>query len=204
MKTETRTRILKSAAEIIWQKGFQDAGLAEILSQARVPKGSFYFYFRNKRDLGLQVIDYFAQRLTAQMERLDREPACSPLENLRHLYRRQAELFRKNGFTGGCPIGNLALEMGDRDPIFRKKLHQVMSRLKQGIQAQLEEARIKGEIPETMDLASVADFIFNSWEGTLMQMKVSRSLLPHQIFDRMIFEHLLANKAKSAGRRKRQ
>jgi TetR/AcrR family transcriptional repressor of nem operon len=196
MKTETKTRILKSGAGIILEKGFQDAGLAEILKRARVPKGSFYFYFKNKVDFGLQIIDFFAERLQAGSNRFYQDERLSPLERLRRLYRWQAESFGDKDFKGGCPIGNLALEMGDRNPEFRKKLDQVIADLKQNLKDQLDQARRQGEISQSINTDETGDFIFNSWEGTLMQMKVSKSLAPYQIFDHMVFEKILTKPFK--------
>ncbi|MEW6187462.1 MAG: TetR family transcriptional regulator C-terminal domain-containing protein [Thermodesulfobacteriota bacterium] len=188
---EAKRRILESGAGIILEKGFQDAGLAEILKRAGVPKGSFYFYFKNKVDFGLQLIDFFADRLKATSARFYQDENLSPLERLRRLYRWQAESFQRNDFKGGCPIGNLSLEMGDRNPEFRKKLDQVVAELKENLKEMLAQAHKRGEIAESIDIEEAADFIFNSWEGTLMQMKVSKSQAPHQVFDRLVFKKLL-------------
>ncbi len=59
-KISTRDKILEHAALIIHKKGFNNTGIQEILESAGVPKGSFYFYFRSKEDLGLALIDHYA------------------------------------------------------------------------------------------------------------------------------------------------
>jgi TetR/AcrR family transcriptional repressor of nem operon len=193
MKTDTKTRILKAGAGIVLQKGFFNTGLAEVLEKAKVPKGSFYFYFKNKEDFGLQLIDLFSGYLESNAQGFYRDEKLSPLEKVRHLFKGQAESFQRNDFKGGCPIGNLALEMGDRNPAFRKKLHQVFVDMKKRLAVHLAQARELGEIPESINVEETTDFILNSWEGTLMQMKVSKSLTPHEVFDRIIFEKLLSH-----------
>ena len=191
MKTDTKTRILKAGAGIVLQKGFFNTGLAEVLEKAKVPKGSFYFYFKNKEDFGLQIIDFFADHLKANSDLFYQDESLSPIETIRGLFKWQAESFLKNDFKGGCPIGNLSLEMGDRNPDFRKKLNQVFCDIKKRLAVQLAQAKKLKEIPESIDVEETTDFIFNSWEGTLMQMKISKSLTPHEVFDRMIFKKLL-------------
>ncbi|OGP51589.1 MAG: hypothetical protein A2Y79_08785 [Deltaproteobacteria bacterium RBG_13_43_22] len=191
MRSDTKTRILKAGAGIVLQKGFFNTGLAEVLEKAKVPKGSFYFYFKNKEDFGLQLIDLFAGYLASNAQGFYLNEKLSPLEKVRNLFKWQAESFQKSDFKGGCPIGNLSLEMGDRNPAFRKKLNQVFVDLKKNLAKQLEQAKKVGELSEEIDVEETTDFIFNSWEGTLMQMKVSKSLTPHEVFDRMIFEKLL-------------
>ena len=137
------------------------------------------------------MIDYFADHLKEAREKVYRDESLSHLERIRRVFERQAESFRKNDFKGGCPIGNLSLEMGDRNPEFRKKLNQVFADMKRNLAERLRRAREQGEISESVDVEESADFILSSWEGALMQMKVSKSTEPHRLFDRMIFKRLL-------------
>jgi TetR/AcrR family transcriptional repressor of nem operon len=188
---DTKSRILKAGAQIVHQKGFNATGLQEVLDAAQVPKGSFYHYFRSKEDFGLQLIDYFAARLREARDRFYGDETLSPTEKIRRLFQWQAESFLRSGFKGGCPIGNLALEMADCNQKFRKKLRQVFADMKKNMAAHLEQAKKGGEIPESIDVRDAVDFIMSSWEGALMQMKVSKSTYPHDVFDRVVFERLL-------------
>jgi TetR/AcrR family transcriptional repressor of nem operon len=188
---DAKSRILKAGARIVLEKGFCDTGLSEVLEAAKVPKGSFYFHFKNKEDFGLQLVDTFAGALKAARDTVLRDESLTCLERIREMFRRQAELFRKHGFKGGCPIGNLSQEMGDRSPLFRRKLKQVFSELRQDLAGQLSLAREKGEMPAAPDPEEAADFILSSWQGALLQMKVAQSTAPFEVFERMIFERLL-------------
>jgi len=196
MPTDTKQRILKAGATIVLQKGFYDTGLAEVLKAAKVPKGSFYFFFKNKEDFGLQLVDYFAAQLKGKADQFYGDPKLTYVEKMRNLFAWQAESFQKNDFKGGCPIGNLALEMGDRHPLFRQKLDQVFEVMKENLAGLLRQAAKEGEISKTLDTEEAAAFILNSWEGTLLQMKVSKSTKPHEIFERMIFERFLSPKKR--------
>ena len=54
---EKRLRILKSAANLIAQKGYYGVGLKEILDVCGIPKGSFYYFFPGgKNQLGVEVL----------------------------------------------------------------------------------------------------------------------------------------------------
>lgn len=188
---DTKSRILKAGAKIVLQKGFYDTGLTEILKAADVPKGSFYFYFKNKEDFGLQLIDTFADYLKNGADTFYEDQSLSPLAKIRRIFKWQAESFLKSDFKGGCPIGNLSLEMGDRNALFRKKLNTVFADMKKRLAAHLEQAQHQGEIADSLNIAEVADFILSSWQGALMQMKITKSITAHQVFDRMIFERFL-------------
>ena len=186
-----KERILKAGARIVHQKGFYNTGLAEVLEAAGVPKGSFYFHFKNKEEFGLQLIDYFSEYLKTSREGFYEDQGLSHIEKIRGIFKSQSEAFKQNDFKGGCPIGNLALETGDCNDNFRNKLNHAFIDIKKELTLQLEMAKKSGEISESLNSEEVADFIQSSWEGALMQMKVSRSTVPHKIFDQMIFEKLL-------------
>jgi TetR/AcrR family transcriptional repressor of nem operon len=188
---DAKSRILKAGARIVLEKGFCDTGLAEVLAAARVPKGSFYFHFKSKEDFGLQLVDTFAGTLKATRDAVLQDESLTCLERIREMFRRQTELFRKHGFKGGCPIGNLSQEMGDRSPLFRRKLKQVFSELREDLAGQLSLAGEKGEMNAALEPEEAADFILSSWQGALLQMKVAQSTAPFEIFDRMIFQRLL-------------
>ena len=189
-----RERILKAGARIIHQEGFYSTGLAKVLEAAEVPKGSFYFHFKNKEDFGLHLIDYFAENLRAKRNKIYREQGLSHIEKMREIFKSQAKSLSKNDFKGGCPLGNLAQETADCNEKFRKKLDQVFMEIKKELALQLELAKKSGEISGSLDCDETADFIMNSWEGTLMEMKVSKCIIPHKVFERMVFERLLVTK----------
>ncbi len=176
MKGEiTRERILFEGAKIVYLKGYHATGLQEILKAAGVPKGSFYFYFKSKKDYGLQLIDYYTDGIVARgrklLDRADLSPLEGMQEHVRWVMHHSAEL----GFRGGCPIGNLSQELGDTDDAFREKLNGAYRRLIEMHARFLEEAQKLGEIASDLNTNETAELIFNCYQGALIQMKVSRS-----------------------------
>jgi TetR/AcrR family transcriptional regulator, transcriptional repressor for nem operon len=66
--TNVRQHILDVAKPLLLNRGFTAVGLAEVLTAARVPKGSFYHYFSSKEAFGEAVLEeYFA----GYFERMD-------------------------------------------------------------------------------------------------------------------------------------
>ena len=82
--------------------------------------------------------------------------------------------------------------MGDLNERFREKLDVALEKMEGKITRCLEEARDRGELPGSRDVAEVAEFIMNSWQGTLLRMKVSRDRAPWRIFERLIFDDILS------------
>ncbi len=188
----TRERIIKTGADIVHRKGFNNTGIKEILDEVGVPKGSFYFYFKNKEDFGLQVVDHFNGQIEGMTREILENTFNSPLARLQTLFKWFMEFFASAGFTCGCPVGNLSQEMADLSPAFREKLQEAIDRMADAYSAVLLEAREAGEISPDMDVREAAYFIIAGWHGALLRMKVTKNREPLENHYRFVFEHLLA------------
>ncbi len=190
-KETTKFRILSEGARIVYQKGFNNTGLQEILKAADVPKGSFYFYFKSKEDFGLQLIDFYVQFIHSVAESQMSSEEDSPIQRLRNFFRYMRENSQEQGFKGGCPIGNLTQEMADEKEAFRIKVNQAFDGISSQIARCLGEARKLELISPSLDPKETADFILNSWEGALLRMKAENNVHPLLLFENMIFQGLL-------------
>lgn len=191
MKPNTKEKILQVGAEIIHHKGYYATGLQEILSAAGVPKGSFYNHFKSKEDFGLQVIDFFSDFFGQYCRSIFADTTRTPLGRLEALLDGFMELFIEKKFTCGCPVGNMAQELGDLSPVFQKKLSQAIEKMAGYYTEILSEAQAQGEISKDMDVHEAADFIVASWHGALIRMKVSEGIEPLQNHKKFIFDYVL-------------
>ncbi|MCP4628654.1 MAG: TetR family transcriptional regulator [bacterium] len=191
MKTNTKQKILQTGAEIIHLKGYNATGLQEILSAANVPKGSFYNHFKSKEDFGLQVIEYFSEFFDQFCKDIFEDSTRAPLERLELLLNRFMEFFVSKEYTCGCPVGNLAQELGDISPGFQKKLSKSIDAMVDQYAAIIAEAQAGGEISQDLNPEKTANFIVSSWHGALVHMKVARSVEPLKNHKQFIFNYIL-------------
>jgi TetR/AcrR family transcriptional regulator, transcriptional repressor for nem operon len=193
MKEDTKTRILERGAEIIHLKGFNHTGVQEILRAAGVPKGSFYNYFKSKEDFGLQVIDYFMDFFSNLAAGTLGDHSLPPLERIRNLLSWFVEFFKSKDFAYGCPIGNLAQEMGDLSPAFREKLKQGLDAMVSLYAEVLAEAQESGDLAKGLDVREAAYFLVYSWHGALMHMKAVKGPAPLENHLKSIFTYVLSS-----------
>ena len=191
MKEDTKTRILERGAEIIHLKGFNHTGVQEVLRAAGVPKGSFYNYFKNKEDFGLQVIDYFLELFSILAKETLGDRSIPPLERIRNFLGWFIEFFKSKDFAYGCPIGNLAQEMGDLSPAFREKLRQGLDAMVDLYAEVLAEAQESGDLSKDLDVREAAYFLVYSWHGALMHMKAVKGPAPLENHLKSIFDYVL-------------
>lgn len=187
----TKEKILNIGAQIVRRKGFNFTGIQEILQEAGVPKGSFYFYFKNKEEFGLELVEVYLQFFKGNMKATMQDTSVSGLQRIRSFFKFFNDLFVNENYTGGCPLGNLAIEMGDLNDNFSRRVSQAFKQMDSFLLDCLRDARHAGEITTEMNLEELARFILNSWEGAVVRMKVDRSLEPIELLENMLFNHLL-------------
>ena len=191
MPPDTRERIIETGAGIIHRKGFNHTGIQEILKAAAVPKGSFYNYFKSKEDFGLQIIDYFSAHFTRVAKKTLEDTSVSPLNRLYGLLTAFMEHFESQNFAGGCPIGNLAQEMGDLSPAFRQKLKESIDMMAETYRRVLVEAQEVRKISKNLDVKEAAYFIVAGWHRAIIQMKLEKSMTPLKNHRKFVFEYIL-------------
>lgn len=173
--SNARERLLESCRALMHEKGYTAVGVGEVCSQAGVNKGSFYHFFPSKQDLALAVIDEFGAASAEQLSRA-LESDAPPLERLERFfdasYRAHSESRETCGKLLGCPIGNLALEMGSQDAVLREKLRDVLDGQIDRFAAVLQEAIDRGELPP-QDARGTAASVLALIEGTLLLAKAS-------------------------------
>src|SRR5262249_41552225 len=65
-KERRRHELLRAAREVFARKGYHEARVEDIVAAARVAKGTFYLYFRDKRSVFVELVDsLFARMATA-------------------------------------------------------------------------------------------------------------------------------------------
>ncbi|MGA9313922.1 MAG: TetR/AcrR family transcriptional regulator [Solirubrobacteraceae bacterium] len=73
-KAETRTRLLRAAAEVYASRGFGGATLDDVAARAGLTKGAVYGHFGSKENLLLALVEeYMAGQIEAQLALFDRE-----------------------------------------------------------------------------------------------------------------------------------
>ena len=175
----------------IRRKGYNATGLQEILSAANVPKGPFYNHFKSKEDFGLQVVDFFTDFFAQFCKDILEDSNRSPLGRLELLLDRFMEFFDSRGYTCGCPVGNLAQELGDLSPVFQEKLSKAIDTMVDYYTMILSEAQVAGEIHKDINAKEAASFIVTSWHGALIRMKVSKGVGPLKNHKKFIFNYVL-------------
>ena len=109
---DKRSRLVHAAMALAYRHGFSQTSLADIATEANVPLGNVYYYFKTKEEIGAAIIE---ARL-AQVKMLHQKLGAldSPQERLCALVQMTFNN-RKVLAQGGCPIGTLCTELNKED-----------------------------------------------------------------------------------------
>ena len=181
----TRDAVLHAAFCEIHRNGFQGAGIAQILSAAKLTKGALYHYFPTKKDLGLAVID---EIIAPRIEALILSPlrnSQTPIHTLLEITRTIGDQIGEDAILLGCPLNNLMQEMSPLDEVFRQHLDTILSQWRDTLHAALRLSQSQGTIRQDVDCATAALFILSAWEGC---MGVSKTMQSAAVFKNCLGE----------------
>lgn len=191
LKNESKTALINAGRRIIVEKGYNNTGIQEVLQVAGVPKGSFYHFFSSKEDFGIQIINCDAEEHDKVLEQYLSNETLSPLNRLKQYFEDKCQEFESLQCREGCLLGNLGQEMADQNEAFRTRLQQVFARWHDRFADCLRQAQTAGEISSQWDARQLAEYCHNSWEGALLQMKITKSPAPLKAFITLTFGTVL-------------
>lgn len=190
-KEKTRDLLLEAGKATFLERGYNNSGIEAIVQAAGVPKGSFYYYFANKEDFGLKVLDRFATCYDEHIDRFLGDPTVSPLERLRNYFEAVFDRLESDECRKGCLVGNLSQEMADQSEAFRARLEEIFESWVARYAECLGQAQEMGEIGPDLDVHELAEFWLNGWQGAILRAKTMRSTAPLRTFLGVVFGNVL-------------
>ena len=174
MSPGTRERLVFTALQLFWEKGYGSTSIADVLQAAKVNSGSLYHFFPGKQDLLLAVLETYHQGIGPMLLAPAWEGVSDPIEKVFALLARyRASLVQTDCFYG-CPIGSLALELHEPDPAVRELLARNFDAWVDAVKACLDAAGPR--LPEDIDRRELAAFVLTTMEGAVMQARTYRDI----------------------------
>jgi AcrR family transcriptional regulator len=184
----TRERIVAAAAELMSERGVARTTIEDIQEAAAISTSQMYHYFADKGDLVAAVIDFQTDKVLAvQHLGLDR---LECLEDLRRWRDIMVDVVRDLGCVGGCPIGSLANELTETDPLSRAQLARSFAQWEVMIRDGLTVIAARGELPPETDVDTMALAMLAAIQGGLLLSQIRRDTGPLEAAVDTMIEHL--------------
>jgi len=184
----TRQRIVCAASALMLERGVARTTIEDIQEAAGVSTSQMYHYFADKGDLVAAVIDLQSDEvLGAQQVELEQADTIEALYRWRDV---MVEVMRSAGCVGGCPIGSLASELSDADPLARARLARAFAQWEALIREGLAAVAARGELPPGLDVDRTALAMLAGVQGGLLLSQVRRDTSALEAAVDTIIEHL--------------
>lgn len=181
MNADTRQRIVMTAMELFWEKGFQSTSISDILSRTQVHSGSLYHFFPGKQDVLAAVLEAYRDGIEEWLLKPAWSGVDDPVERIFALLNGYRTQLVTTDCTYGCPIGSLALELHEPDLKIRELLAVNFAQWTDAIERCLDEAGAR--LPADLDRRRLAEFTLTVMEGAIMQARTYRDVA---CFDRNV------------------
>ena len=181
MVKDTRQRIVETAMELFWLKGYGSTSIADILSRSQVNSGSLYYFFPGKQDVLIAVLEAYRDGIGPMLLEPAFDGVDDPVERVFALLGSYRRALIETECTYGCPIGSLALELHEADPAVRERLAENFTAWVKAVKACFDGAAER--FPPGTDTKALAEMALNLMEGGVMQARTYRSIEP---FDRAV------------------
>ena len=185
---QTRQEIIRKAAPIFNQKGYEGAALSDLMRATGLEKGGIYRHFQSKQELAGDAFDHaWKIAMDARFEGTEKIP--NAVDRLKQVVRNFRD--RRDGLVpGGCPLLNTAIDTDDGNPKLRVKARQAMSSWLDRLQAIAEEGKRKGEVRSNVQCAKLATLIASTLEGSFMVSRLQRNEGPLDLACHHLEEYL--------------
>ena len=168
----TRQDIIRKAAPIFNQKGYDGAALSDLMRATGLEKGGIYRHFESKEELAGDAFDH-AWKVSMDARFEGTEEIRNTVDRLKQIVRNFRD--RRIGLVpGGCPLLNTAIDSDDGNPQLRAKARQALSSWLDRLQSIAEEGQQRGEMRSDVDCAKLATLIVSTLEGSLMVSRLQR------------------------------
>lgn len=172
MVVDTETRLVESAQELLWERGYAATSPKAIQRRAEAGQGSMYHHFASKADLGLAALRRSADQLRAGVDTVLSGPG-SAYERL------SAYLSCERDALRGCRIGRMTEDPEVvASPELRAPLEETFAWLAARLAEVVVEAQDAGEFAGDLDPVATAASIAAVVQGGYVLARAAWSTEP--------------------------
>ncbi|WP_027944335.1 TetR/AcrR family transcriptional regulator [Amycolatopsis taiwanensis] len=171
-RTDTRRRMLESAADLFHVQGYHATGLNQLTAAGGAPKGSLYFHFPGgKEQLAAEAVEVSGARWAGLLKEA-LEAAPDPATAIESVIETLAHNLTESDFQRGCPISNVALDAARSEPI-RHACEESYASWREVIEEYLVAQGMKPDRAGALSMVALSAI-----EGALLLAKIHRDLAP--------------------------
>jgi TetR/AcrR family transcriptional regulator, transcriptional repressor for nem operon len=197
-----KERLMSAAMDLMWQNSYGAASVDAICERAGAKKGSFYYFFKSKSELGTAALEAEWNKKKTEMDAIF-SPTVPPLERLDRyfdfVHDRLAEVQKKCGSILGCPFISVGSEVSTQDQIVREAIDRIMDHKLNYFVSAVRDAQAQGLI-DAPDPVAKAKALFSCYQGTMAQARIQNDIELIREFKQVAKDVLGVKRAQAVSR----
>lgn len=174
--TDSRQAILDAGQRTIAHRGWAAVGLNELLSEAGVPRGSFYYYFKSKDVFGEAMMQEYFREYLAEMDEIFGQQDVPAAERLMQYWQHWRETQSLDDCQGKCLAVKLGAEVSDLSEPMRIALKDGTTGITDRIAQMITAGQADGSLSSEIEPARTAQMLYDLWLGASVIAKIHRTM----------------------------
>jgi len=174
MKAPARDRILKTASQLFFKRGYKEVGINEIIEKSETAKASFYANFKSKEELGEAWLKAVHERSVIEHSTLLTD-LSNPLKVLQGYFKALEKHLKEESFRG-CPYTNTAAVLTYEETTLHALVHEHKTYIRQFFRKLANHA-----LADSKKARTLGDQIFLLYSGAATESQNLQSLWPVEL-----------------------
>lgn len=164
--SDAKKRIVQTALALFAARGYHNAGIADILKESRVKRGTLYHYFSCKKDLGLAAIDEIARVLAEETAVRGLQASGHPIDRMLRIVDDLPGIVKLQ--SGEALTPSAVVRLGTAEAEFGERLAEKLAEFLVQMEAIVRKGVDEGQIEQTADPRIVSRVFTVMCEGIFL------------------------------------
>ena len=172
-----KEKLLHSAEALMLADGYSRTSVESVCEEAGVTKGSLYYYFKTKEDLGVAVLDRWISRNAEILQNGPHQEVDDPVQAalvyVQHVADSASELWRS-----GCFVGSLSMDIAGTSDRMQKSVEEIFRGFVKQHAVLFQPIVDRSKLKNPPSAEELAEWFLSTIEGSIVLAKAYRQIAP--------------------------
>lgn len=196
VKSDTRKRLLNAGIRVFMREGYEGGGITTILSEAGMPKGSFYNLFPSKEEFACATLDAYIGIFDQLRTDTLLDKSLVPSLRLINWLNGHREYIERESEAAGCLAGIIGQTGAVSIEKIRQKLLAIFTSWERDLIDLFNEAQHAQTLSPVMSPESAAKLLIHSYEGVMIRIRIEGNTHPYDFLTQTLPDILFTKTAQ--------
>ena len=168
---KAKDKLITAAGNLFLVKGYNGTSADQIITEAKVAKGSFFYNFKNKSALAKAVVRHFYDFQIKQSLLHAFDSHKAPEKKIYAFLKAVNFDLNRIQFVGGCLLANFSLELSDTDNEIKDEMNEIYKDWRSIMYPVVKETMNENK----KEVDDVVEFIITALQGITLTSKVHKN-----------------------------